>query len=101
MTARSRERTAGQQKARARRGLQRPGARGPTGSDRERRSAAAAARGVRVLEGEPRLLEVALVVEPDTVQVLGAEAVHETAHPRGLDHDVVIARLVLDVQPVP
>src|SRR5260370_28550729 len=100
MTVMSRERTAGQQKDRARRGLQRPGARGPTASDRERRSAAAAARGVRVLEGEPRLLEVALVVEPDPVQVLRAEPVHETAHPGALDHDVVVRRLVLDVQAV-
>src|SRR5947209_20513990 len=77
MTATSRGRTGGQQKARDVRGLGMPIVRGPTASDRERRSAAAAARGVRVLESEPRLLEVALVVQRDAVQILSAEAVHE------------------------
>src|SRR5436189_63584 len=80
MTATSRGRTGGQQKARDVRGLGMPIVRGPTASDRERRSAAAAARGVRVLESEPRLLEVALVVQRDAVQILSAEAVHEAAH---------------------
>src|SRR5438128_2598419 len=92
--------TVGQQKARAVRGLERPTEAGPTASDGEGRSAAAAARSVRVLEGEPRLLEVALVVQGDAVQVLGAEAVDKTPYARGLDHHVVVARLVLDVQAV-
>src|SRR5690349_17516930 len=92
--------TVGQQKARAVRGLERPTEAGPTASDRERRSAAAAACGVRVLEGEPRLLEVALVVQGDAVQVLGAEAVHEAAHTGALKHDVIVPGLVLDVQAV-
>src|SRR5713101_3339580 len=90
----------GQQKARDARGLGLPAGRGPTASDREGRSAAAAARGVGVLEGEPRLLEVALVVQGDAVQVLRAEAVHEAAHARRLDHDVVIPRLVFDAEAV-
>src|ERR1700694_5613404 len=67
-------------------------------SDRERRPAAAATRRVGILEGEPRLLEVALEVDRHAVQVLRAEAVYEAAHAPGLDHDVVVQRLVLDVQ---
>src|SRR5690348_9673393 len=100
MTATSRPPTDGQQKARDARGLGGPTGTGPTTSDREGRSAAAAACGVRVLEGEPRLLEVALVVQGDAVQVLGAEAVHEAPHPGALEHDVVVPGLVLDVQAV-
>src|SRR2546421_3813963 len=102
MTATSSGRTGGeeQQKARARRGLGNPMGRGPTASDREGRSAAAAAGGVRVFEGEPRLLEVALVVQGDAVQVLGAESVHEAAHAAALDHDVVVGGLVFDAEAV-
>src|SRR5881628_3201057 len=100
MTATSRGRTAGQQKARDVRGLGMPIVRGPTASDRERRSAAAAARGVRVLESEPRLLEVALVVQRGAVQILSAEAVHEAAHTCALDDDVVLARLVFDIEAI-
>src|SRR5437764_2449808 len=102
MTATSSGRTGGeeQQKARARRGLGNPLGRGPTASDREGRSAAAAAGGVRVFEGEPRLLEVALVVQGDAVQVLGAESVHEAAYAGALDHDVVVGGLVFDAEAV-
>src|SRR6266542_3140575 len=105
MTAMSRgriDREGGEEKHKARdvRGLELPEATGPTASDRERRSAAAAAGGVRVLEGEPGLLEVALVIQGDAVQVLRAEAVHEAAHAAGLDHDVVVPGLVFDVQAV-
>src|SRR5690348_18456779 len=100
MTATSRPPTDGQQKARDARGLGGPTGTGPTTSDREGRSAAAAACGVRVLEGEPRLLEIALVVQGDAVQVLGAEAVHETPHSRGLNHDVIVPGFVFDVQAV-
>src|SRR6184192_1389641 len=102
MTATSSGRTGGeeQQKARARRGLGNPMGRGPTASDREGRSAAAAAGGVRVFEGEPRLLEVALVVQGDAVQVLGAESVHEAAYAGALDHDVVVGGLVFDAEAV-
>src|SRR5690242_275559 len=100
MTATSSDRTGGQQKARDGRGLGRPNQPGATASDREGRSAAAAACGVRVLEGEPRLLEIALVVQGDAVQVLGAEAVYETPHPRGLNHDVVVPGFVFDVEAV-
>src|SRR6266699_245272 len=102
MTATSSGRTGGeeQQKARARRGLGNPMGRGPTASDREGRSAAAAARGVGVLEGEPRLLEVALVVQGDAVQVLGAEGVDKAPHAGRIDDDVVLGRLVFDVQAV-
>src|SRR5437016_3651532 len=102
MTATSSGRTGGeeQQKARARRGLGNPMGRGPTASDREGRSAAAAARGVRVLEGEPRLLEVALVVQGDAVQVLGAEGVDKAPHAGRIDDDVVLGRLVFDVHAV-
>src|SRR5256885_17255334 len=102
MTATSTGRPVGggreQQKARAMRGPGNPRGRGPTASDRERRSAAAATGGVRVFEGEPRLLEVALVVQGDAVQVLGAESVHEAAHAGALDHDVVVGGLVLDAE---
>src|SRR5213082_277289 len=103
MTATSSGRTVGgeeQQKARAVRGLGNPMGRGPTASDREGRSAAAAAGGVRVFEGEPRLLEVALVVQGDAVQVLGAESVHEAAYAGALDHDVVVGGLVFDAEAV-
>src|SRR3989441_12512701 len=69
-------------------------------SHREGRSAAAAARGVGILEREPGLLEVALVVQRHAVQVLRAEPIHEAAHAGALDHDVVLERLLLDVQAV-
>src|SRR5213080_1199938 len=102
MTATSSGRTGGgeQQKARAVRGLVHPMGGGPTASDREGRSAAAAAGGVRVFEGEPGLLEVALVVQGDAVQVLGAEPVDEAAHAGALDHDVVVGWLVFDAEAV-
>src|SRR5207249_9481780 len=102
MTATSSGRTGGgeQQKARAVRGLVHPMGGGPTASDREGRSAAAAARGVRVLEGEPGLLEVALVVQGDAIQVLGAEGVHEAPHTAGFDDEIVLGWLVFDVQAV-
>src|SRR5437588_10478445 len=102
MTATSSGRTGGgeQQKARAVRGLVHPKGGGPTASDREGRSAAAAAGGVRVFEGEPGLLEVALVVQGDTVQVLGAEPVGDAAHARALDDDVVVGGLVVDAEAV-
>src|SRR5882672_7427779 len=69
-------------------------------SDGERRPAAAATCRIRILEGESRLLEVALEVDRHAVQVLGAEAVDEAAHAAGLDHDVVLHGLVFDVQAV-
>src|ERR687887_2614426 len=102
MTATSSARTGGeeQQKARAVRGLGNPLGGGPTGSDRERRSAAATPGSVRVFEGEPGLLEIALVVQGDPVQVLRAEPVDEAAHAGALDDDVVVRRLVLDAQAV-
>src|SRR2546430_5522475 len=80
------------------RGLGNPMGRGPTASDREGRSAAAAAGGVRVVEGEPGLLEVALVVQGDAVQVLRAEPVDEAAHTAALDDDVVLGGPVLDAE---
>src|SRR5438105_7460373 len=102
MTATSSGRTGGgeQQKARAVRGLGHPMGGGATASDREGRSAAAAASGVRVFEGEPGLLEVALVVQGHAVQVRRAEPVDETAHAGALDDAVVIGRLVLDAEAV-
>src|SRR5260370_40476684 len=98
MTTTSSARTDRQQKARVVRGLDKPLGGGPTASDGEGRSAAAAARGVRVHEGEARLLEGALVVQGHAVQVLGAEAVDEAAHGGGLDDGVVLGRLVLAAQ---
>src|SRR2546430_14419247 len=94
MTTTSSGRTGGaeQQKARAARGLEVPMGRGPTVSDREGRSAAAAAGGVGVFEGEPGLLEIALVVQGDAVQVLSAEPVDEAAHAGAFDHEVVLGR---------
>src|SRR5438105_1773458 len=102
MTATSSGRTGGaeQQKARAARGLEVPMGRGPTVSDREGRSAAAAAGGVGVFEGEPGLLEIALVVQGDAVQVLSAEPVDEAAHAGAFDHEVVLGGLVFDAQAV-
>src|SRR5260370_872884 len=100
MTTTSSARTDRQQKARVVRGLDKPSGGGPTVSDGEGRSAAAAARGVRVHEGEARLLEVALVAQGHAVQVLGAEAVDEAATAGGLDDDVVLGRLLLDAQAV-
>src|SRR5438876_10551345 len=98
MTATSSGRTGGeeQQKARAVSGLGQPMVGGATASDREGRSAAAAASGVRVFEGEPGLLEVALVVEGHAVTVRRAEPIDETAHAGLLEGDVVIGRIVLD-----
>src|SRR5690349_3728600 len=100
MTATSSDRNEAQQKARGVRGLGMPMEGEPTASDGERRPAAAAARGVRILEGEPRLLEVALVVERHAVQILGAEPIDEAAHPGALDHRIVVTGLVLDAQTV-
>src|SRR3989440_7205869 len=102
MTATSSGRTGGeeQQKARAGGGRGNPRGRGPTAPAREGRSAAAAAGGVGVCEGDPRLLEVAFVVRGDAVQVLGAESVHEAGHAAALDHDVVVGGLVFDAEAV-
>src|SRR5207302_10561370 len=100
-TASARTGGAAQQKARDMRGLGNPMGGGPTASDREGRSAAPPAGGVRVLEGEPGLLEVALVVQGDAVQVLRTEAVDEAAHAGALDDDVVLGRFVFDAEAVP
>src|SRR2546430_12584014 len=43
---------------------------------------------------------VALVVQRDTIQVLGAEGVDEAPHTARLDDEVVLGWLVLDVQAV-
>src|SRR2546426_11005920 len=101
MTATSggRSATGGQQKARAVRGLGLPNE-GPNRSDRERRSAAAAAGGVRILEGEPGLLEVALVVDHGAVEILRAELIDKQPHARALDDDVIRRRLLFDVQAI-
>src|SRR6266568_4115181 len=69
-------------------------------SDRERRSAAAAAGGVRILEGEPGLLEVALVVDHSAVEILRAELIDKQPHARALDDHVVRRRLLFDVEAV-
>src|SRR5204862_2596236 len=74
---------------------------GLRGSDRERRSAAAAAGGVRILESEPGLLEVALVVDHGAVEILRAEFIDEQPHARALNDDVIRGRLLLDVQAIP
>src|SRR5881396_1363838 len=66
--------------------------------DRERRPAAAAAGCVRVLEGEARFLEIALVVDVHAVQVLAAEAVDEEPHAARLDHHVVGLGLFFDAE---
>src|SRR5215208_2116224 len=67
---------------------------------RERGAAAAAARRVRVLEGEARAHDVRHVVYLDAVQVLHAEHVDEHADAVRLDDVVVGARLLLDVEAV-
>src|SRR5207249_11537660 len=98
MTATSSARTEqkGPRRARARSAE----AREPTGSDGEGRPAAAATRGVRVVEREARFLEVALVVERHAVQALGAEAVHNAAHAAALEHEAAGGGLVLDARTV-
>src|SRR3989440_4651414 len=102
MTATSSGRTGGeeQQKARAGGGRGNPRGRGPTAPARDGRRGRVAAGRVRVFEGEPRLLEVALVVQGDAVQVLGAESIHEAAHAGALDHHVVVGGLVFDAEAV-
>src|SRR3989442_2393662 len=101
MTATSggRSATGGQQKARAVRGLELP-EEWPIGSDCEGRSAAATAGGVRVLEGEPRLLEVAPEVDHRAVQVLGAEGVDEAPHAARFHDEVVVERLLFHAEAV-
>src|SRR2546430_13946455 len=96
-TSAGRSATGGQQKARAVRGLGLPNE-GPNRSDREGRSAAATAGGVRVLEGEPRLLEVAPEVDHRAVQVLGAESVDEAPHAARFHAEVAVERLLLDAE---
>src|SRR5690606_26207115 len=75
------------------------GARGGP-SNGERAAAAAAARGVRVLEREAGAHHGGDVVDLHAIQVLAAERIHEEAQPVGLDDVVVFLRLVLDVQAV-
>src|SRR5712672_2334839 len=69
-------------------------------SSRERRSAAAAAGGVRILERKSGFLEIALVVHHRAVQVLRAEFIDEQPHARAFNHHIVRARLLFDVQAV-
>src|SRR2546425_5330877 len=101
MTATSGPRSArgGRQKARAVRGLELP-EEWPIGSDREGRPTPTPAGGVRVLEGEPRLLEVAPEVDHRAVQVLGAEGVDEAPHAARFHDEVVVERLLFDAEAV-
>src|SRR6266571_1883387 len=69
-------------------------------SDRERRSAAAAAGGVRILERKPGFLEVALVIDHRAVQILRAEFVDKQPHAGALNHHVIRRGLLFDVQAV-
>src|SRR5690606_11603159 len=65
-------------------------------SDGERAAAAAAARGVRVLEREAGTHHGGDVVDLHAIQVLPAERVDEETEPVALDHVVVFLGLVLD-----
>src|SRR5829696_7837545 len=54
----------------------------------ERAAAAAAARGVRILEGEARALHRAHIIDRHAAQVLRAERVHEDLEARLVQDDV-------------
>src|SRR5690606_2691927 len=69
-------------------------------SNGERAAAAAAARGVRVLEREAGTHHGGDVVDLHAIQVLAAERIHEEPEPVGLDDVVVLLGLVLDVQAI-
>src|SRR5213594_3931005 len=69
-------------------------------SDRERRSAAAAAGGVRVLERKSGFLEIALVIDHRAVQILRAEFVDKQPHAGAFNHHVIRRGLLFDVQAV-
>src|SRR5882672_1949507 len=69
-------------------------------SDGEGGPAAAAAGRVRVLEREAGFLEVALVVDDDAVQVLGAEFVHEQPDTGARDDDIVRGGFGFDAEAV-
>src|SRR5690606_40604702 len=69
-------------------------------SNGERAAAAARARGVRVLEREPRAHHGGDVVDLYAIQVLAAERIHEETEPVALDDVVILLGFVLDVQAV-
>src|SRR5881394_1918572 len=102
MTATSTERTISPEDKTARdeRGPDMPRGMTAQRSDGEGRPAAAAAGRVRVLEREAGLLEIALVVDHDAVQVLRAELVHEQPHPGARDDDIVRGGFGFDAEAV-
>src|SRR5437867_5276029 len=69
-------------------------------SDRERRSAAAAAGSVRILERKSGFLEIALVIDHRAVQILRAEFVDKQPHAGAFNHHVIRRGLLFDVQAV-
>lgn len=73
---------------------------GRLGSGAKAATAATATSGVGVVEGETGALHRRDVVDGDSNQVLGAEAVDEQADGVHLQNEVVIEGLLLDVQTV-
>src|SRR2546427_10194349 len=69
-------------------------------SNRERRPAAAAAGGVRILERKSGFLEVAFVIDHRAVQILRAEFIDKQPHARAFNHHVIRGGLRFDVEAV-
>src|SRR5712691_12697524 len=69
-------------------------------SNRERRSAAAAAGSVRILERKSGFLEVALVIDHRAVQILRAEFIDKQPHAGAFNDHVIRPGLLFDVQAV-
>src|SRR5438309_6639528 len=69
-------------------------------SNRERRSAAAAAGSVRILERKAGFLEVALVIDHRAVQILRAEFIDKQPHAGAFNDHVIRPWLLFDVQAV-
>src|SRR5207244_11180481 len=70
-------------------------------SRREARAATTRVLGVRVLEGEPALAELALdVVDLDAEQIHRAHRIDEALHAAGLEDHVAGALVLLDVEAV-
>src|SRR6185503_16525911 len=70
-----------------------PESRGITWSGGKRAAAAAAARGVWILEGEARALHGRDVVDRDPAQILRRERVDEHAEASRIDDEVVVRSL--------
>ena len=72
------------------------GRRGPAGGSAERLAATAGALGVRVVDGEPGLLQTVLVVQGRTVEQLGARRVDDHLHAAVVGGDVVRSHVAVE-----